>query len=376
MGTHHGVPAEQKPIQEVAAFIKNIIPADIPETYPLKPIFEDLASGENIRNGILAFRDFLYVFCDHLISEGHLYVRPLKKPKSATDYPFLYHVTDLLVDMGYYGELAESGDSLLVTEIPSFTTSFDGNGNSRKPKNPASQLLVCLRFLSLCGFVFTGIDLDAKPFRISEVQALEVSYPAAPLLLTGLVAMSIADMELRVKRYKNDNNHDNLLRCDYRLLKEEDTDSFDLLKDFLHSLPKEVQKFALEMHQHYTAAGMTCATMISTFETHFAYSSIKKSPKLFTARDIYQRRVWEFALSIRYGYCLVIRAKKTDEYADIIETFPLSLQEKIAQGYGCDRKLRNEPCQNGCQGLRFTLDDSILKFSRDIITWLDNELSH
>ena len=83
----------------------------------------------------------------------------------------------------------------------------------------------------------------------------------------------------------------------------------------------------------------------------------------------------DFLHPLRYGYCVVIRAKKTDKYADLIEKFPLSLQEKIAKGYGCDRKLRNERCQGGCQGFRIPLDDSILGMKRDIEIWLDNEVS-
>ncbi|AOT70588.1 hypothetical protein [Geosporobacter ferrireducens] len=375
MSTYHGGPVTQKPISEIAKYIKNLIPANIPETYALKPMFENVASEENIRNGVIAFRDFLYLFCDRLISDGHLYVKPQKNPKNAIDYPFLYNVTDLLADIGYHSKLAESGDSLLITEIPSFTASIDEKGNIKKPKNSVSKLIECLRFLALCGFVFTGIDLEAKTLNISEVQLLEVSYPNASVLLTGLKAMSIADIELRTKRYKNDNNHDNLLRCDYRLMKAEDTDVLDVLKDFLHPLPEKVQKLALELHQRYIDMGMTCVTIISTFEVHFAYSYIKNSRRVLSSRDVYQLRVWEFALSTRYGYCLVIRAKKTDKYADVIEKFSLSLQEKIAKGYGCDRKLRNEPCQGGCQGFRIPLDGSILNISRNIETWLDNEVS-
>lgn len=374
MSTYHGGPVTQKPISEIAKYIKNLIPANIPETYVLKPMFENVASEEDIRNGVIAFRDFLYLFCDLLISDGHLYFKLQKNPKNATDYPFLYIITDLLADIGYHSKLAESGDSLLITEIPSFTASIDEKGNKKKPKNPVSKLIECLRFLAHCGFVFTGIDLEAKTLNISEVQLLEVSYPNAPILLTGLKAMSIADIELRVKRYKNDNNHDNLLRCDYRLMKPEDKDVLDVLKDFLHPLPEKVQKFALELHRHYIDMGMTCATIISTFEVHFVYSYIKNSRRVLSSRDIYQLRMWEFALSTRYGYCLVVRAKKTDKYADVIEKFPLSLQEKIAKGYGCDRKLRNEPCQGSCQGIRLPLEDSILSISKDIETWLDKEV--
>lgn len=375
MSTHHGGPVTLKPIGEIAKYIKNLIPANIPETYGLKPRFENVAREENIRQGVIAFRNFLYLFCDRLISDGHLYVKAKKNPKSATDYPFLYNITDLLADIGYHSELSERGDSLLITEIPSFTASIDEKGNIKKPKNSASKLLKCLRFLTLCGFVFTGIDLKAKRLKISEVQLLEVSYPSAPILLTGLKVMAIADIELRRKRYKNDHNHDNLLRCDYRLIKAEDTDELDVLKDFLHPLPEKVQKLALELHRRYIDMGMTCVTIISTFEVHFAYSYVKNSRRVLSSREVYQRRVWEFALSTRDGYCLVIRAKKTDKYGDVIEKFPLSLQEKIAKGYGCDRKLHNEPCQRGCQGFRISLDDSILDISRSIETWLDNEVS-
>lgn len=96
--------------------------------------------------------------------------------------------------------------------------------------------------MNVCGFVFTGIDLEAKTLNISEVQLLEVSYPNNPILLTGLKALSIAEIELRTRRYSND---DNLLRCDYRLIKAEDTDMLDVLKDFLHPFPEKHQRFAL-----------------------------------------------------------------------------------------------------------------------------------
>ena len=61
-------------------------------------------------------------------------------------------------------------------------------------------------------------------------------------------------------------------------------------------------------------------------------------------------------------------------YADVIKKFPSSLQKLITRGYGCDRKLRNECCQGGCQGFRFPLDDSIFDISSYIKTWLDNEV--
>jgi len=118
---------------------------------------------------------------------------------------------------------------------------------------------------------------------------------------------------------------------------------------------------------------MTCATL-NDDAVHIFYAYIKNGKQALSLREMYQRRIWEFYLSVKHGYCIFVRAKKTEKYADIIEKFPLSLQEIIAKGYGCDRKLRNEPCQGGCQGIRLPLDGAILEMQQNIEIWLDHEL--
>ena len=368
MSTH---PVTLKPISEVAEYLKNLIPASIPERYALKPMFESVASEESIRSGIAAFRDFFYLLFDRLISDGHLYAKPPKTPSGMTDYPFLHNMTNLLVDIGYYGSPDKGGDILVITEIPLCTASTDENGKKKSPRIPASGLMECLRFLTLCGFVFPGADLDAKSITVSETQPLNVSYPNNPILLEGLKALSIADMELRAgRRYWNDNN---LLRCDYRLLKAGDTDVLDELKDLLFPLPERVQEFAVKLHQRYTDMGLTCVVIIRD-GVSFSYSSVGKGQKVLSPQDMYQQRLWAFTYSIRHGYSLFVRSRKTGKYAGVIETFPQSLQEKIATGYGCYRKLGRERCQGDCQGIRIPLDDTILDIGGSIETWLDCEM--
>ena len=359
-----------KPISEVARYMKNLIPANIPKTYALKPMFEKIASEENIRSGVIAFRDFLYLFCDCLISDGHLYAKPPKKPSGMTDFPFLHCITNLLVELGFHGELSENSNSLLVAKMPLCTAS-DKNGKKTSAKISAPIRIDCFRFLSSCGFVFRGIDLEKKIFNISETQPLEVFYPNAPRLLTGLKALSVADRELRDGRaFWNDHN---LLRCDYRLLKVEKSDVTDVLKDFLYPLPEKVQAFALKLHHRYIDMGLTCTLSILD-DTSFSYAYISQGRKNLSARDKYQQRVWAFSYSMRNGYSLFVRAKKTDEYADVIEKFPVYLQEKIAAGYGCYRKMGGSRCEGNCQGICLPLDESILDIAGDIDLWLDNEM--
>ena len=360
-----------KPINEVAKFLKSLIPANIPEAYSLNPMFANIASDETIRNGIVAFRDFLCLVCDRLMVDGETYAKPPKKPSNMTDYPFLHNLTNLLVEMGYHGKLTPNGDSLLIAEMPLCIVTIDESGKKKSPKIPTSSQMACLRFLSDCGFVFTGVDLKGKSLKISESQPLEVQYPDEPALLTGLKVLSIADMELRTsRRYWNDHN---LLRCDYRLIKADETDMIDVLKDFLHPLPQAVQDFALKLHERYTDKGMIC-TLNILGDVNFSYAAISKSSKSLSSRQMYQRRVFEFSNSMRHGYCLFVRAKKADKYVDVIGKFAPYLQEKIVAGYGCYRKLGRERCEGDCQGIRIPLDDLILDIGDDIIIWLNHEM--
>ena len=357
MSTHHKVTL--KPISEVAAFMKNLIPANIPEVYALNPLLNNIASEESIRTGVIAFRGFLYSFFDRLILDGHLYAKPPNKPSSMTDYPFLDAASNLLAEIGYHGILAESGDSLLVTEISAHTAS----------KITGSNMITCLRFLTLCGFVFSNIDLNSKTIKILEMLPLEVSYPNNPIMITGLKALSVANMELRTtRRFWNDHN---LLLCDYRTMKAELTETQEILKDYLHPLPEKVQEVALKLHQRCTNRGMTCSIRILG-DINFAYADISKSRKTLSPTDIYAMSIWQISISMKNGYCIFVRPKKTSKYAEIIKKFPLTLQEKIAAGYGCDRK-RGESCQGGCQGIRIPLDNSILDIAKDIEVWIDSE---
>ena len=59
------------------------------------------------------------------------------------------------------------------------------------------------------------------------------------------------------------------------------------------------------------------------------------------------------------------------------EDAEVSLQEKIFKGYGCDRKngTGHGNCQKGCEGFRFSLNESLLDIEKELKSWLDNELS-
>ena len=373
-----------KPIHEVAKYKKAQIPANIPETYAIKPIYENIANAEEIRSGVVAFRDFLYTLFDRLATDGHDYAKPPKKPGGMSDYPFLHYLTNILVEIGYYGELAGSG-TLAVARLPLATPSEDADGKKRSAKIPSTSLVECMKFLAICGFSFmlragsqdsTELSEDSfqdiKKPNIANILPLEVSYPDNPALLVGLKALAVADIERRSgpRVYWNDHN---LLRCNYRPLMANEPSIYDELKDFLQPLPKDVQAVALKLHERYTGKGLTCTQSILD-DTSYSYAHISKANMDLPARSKYQKRIWAFSYSMRHGYSLFVRAKKTDKYADVIKTFPQGLQEIISQGYGCYRKMGGSICQVDCQGIRIPLDESLLAIAGYIEMLLDNEM--
>lgn len=94
-----------------------------------------------------------------------------------------------------------------ISRLPPFIASLDDKGEGSKPRNSVPKVMNGLRFLAICGFEFQGIDLTAKKCEISLAQPLKAAYPASPLMMIGLKTLSIADRELRERRYKNDTKH-------------------------------------------------------------------------------------------------------------------------------------------------------------------------
>ncbi|WP_051650889.1 hypothetical protein [Lachnoclostridium phytofermentans] len=354
----------QNTINNMARYIKNIIPPNIPETYTIKAMFEHISGEENIRNGILAFRDLLYLVCDRLIDNGCLYDKPVKNsvnnvshPSLPVSYPFLNNVKSILFNIGYHGELIENGGAILLDDLLLITSVIGVDGSQMKEKISAPKLLEALKFLTGCGIYFDGISLDVRTLDLSKAASLKISYPDNPIMLTGLKVMAIAQKDLYTK-----GNHDIFLRCDYRVVKEEETEVISNLNDFVAPLPAEIQDFALKLHKRYLEAGLTCKLDVFYLGIRFIYSHKNKE-------------IWTFSAAHESGYRILIKAQNTHIYTDVIEMFPLYLKEKISRGYGCNKKLFGEPCQKGCHGFSFPLDDSIIDISQNIEVWLDSEVS-
>lgn len=358
-----------KTLKDMAKHLKSVITSEIPETYTVNPMFENISKEENLREGVLAFRNFLYKLCDALIVEGDPYDNHKKNAHAFDDrvtisvyFPFLHNVKCLLLNIGFHGVLTESAGYLTVRR------------NIFSTKIPVSKSIECLRFLAACGILIEGIDLNDKKQDLSKVEGIKISYPNNPAMLIGLKVMAIAEIEFGTKDYKLEFNKFNaisycrfsdiLLRCDYRVLKNNTTDEVtSILKDIMNPLSANVQDFILQLHQRYLGKGFKCDVEIKDLWIKLKYSYKSKE-------------IWGINVSLNNGYQINIKAKNTHKYADIIEKFPSFIQEMIEKGYGCGIKRGiSDHCNGGCQGFRFSLDDSIIDIRNVIETWLDTELS-
>ena len=355
----------QKTIGDMARYLKQILPANIPETYTINSKFTSISDEINIRNGVSAFRDYLYRVCDCLIEDNSLCDIPIKGKKKFSDettltveFPFLSNIRSILINIGQNGILSEQVDSLLVISWDTLSLKRSLNKNSTT-KISVPQMLKSLKFLAECGLCFTGIDLSEKKPDVSKIEAIKITYPDNPVMLIGWKVLGIAQNELSTRK-----NDDILLRCDYRMLSNGERDVTSILKEFINPLSHPLQNLVLMLHQHYLDSGMKCDVKLGFFCIHLIYLH-KKKP------------IWRLSVSFHNGYRIILKTKNTDKYPYIIDKFPDHLKEKIVKGYGCDRKkgTGHGNCQKGCEGFSFPLDESLLNISDELRLWQDSELS-
>ena len=357
----------QKSLSDMAKYIRNIITPSIPDAYTVKPMFNQIADDASIRNGVLAFREFLFLVCDRLTSDGNLYDKPPKPEKDGIishpsfmeGYPFFNYVKSVLFNIGVHGIFSENNVSVVINDTESLIMLLNSGGGLSKSKIPTPKMITVLKFLTSCGILFDGINLDEKKPDMTKVMSLEISYPESPFMLIGLKVMAIAQKNLNPKP---GGIYDVFLRCDYRVLLDEDTETISLLTDFVNPLPAEVQDLVLRLHQLCCDKGLVCVPNIYLPELTFPYFQKNKE-------------ILSFRATLESGYRFLLKAQKVQKYTDTIKTFPMPLQEKIAMGYGCDRRRFSKPCVRGCHGFSFPLDDSLLVISRDIEKWIDEEMS-
>lgn len=343
----------RKTLIDLASYLKEILVPEATEAYTIGSAYTNISTEENIREGILALRAFLAHLLNTIIMEGDAYDTPKKLAHEYENrttlsgyYPFLYNVNSMLINIGYHGVLSENGSTLLC------------DNHMFSEKLSISKTLECLQFLMDCGICFGGIDLNDKKQNLSDNKAITITYPDNPAMLTGLKVMAIAE-----KDYRTLINQDVLLRCDYRVLKQDEIDAISILQDTIKSLSADVQEFILLLHQRYLDKGLVCVVEIKGYHIYIKY--------------MYRRKdVWGLNVSLNNGYHINVKPTKLQEYADIIAAFSPSLRKIIAQGYGCGRK-RAEigHCDGGCRGLPIPLGDAIGEMRDDIVTWFDQELS-
>jgi len=341
----------RKTLKDVAGYIKETMVPGTHEAYTIDPVYTSVFSENDIRKGVLAFRDFLSRLYDVLCEKGDTYDTCKKAAHSYENrislsvyYPFLSNVSIMLMRMGYHGVLTDNVRSLVC------------GSNLFSSKLSVNKNLECLKFLTDCGISVEGIDLNDKKQDLSDIKSLKITYPVDPAMLTGMKVMAIAEAE-----HGTLVNQDVFLRCDYRVLKKDGTDVLLILKDTIRHLSPKVQEFILEMHQRYLNRGLTCTVEVKGFHIYIKYCYKRKD-------------LWGINASLNNGYHINVKTTKTDEYTDTIKTLSPSIQELIAKGYGCGRKREIGRCDGGCRGMPIPLDDSVLNLKDDIITWFDKEL--
>jgi len=351
----------QKTLEEMAVFMQKLLPPIIPQTFEIDAMFHGISSEEGIRKGVHAFRDFMYHLFNRLIANGKPFDKPKKETHEFSDntniptsYPFVSNIAVFLTNIGVHGNLSNSRDTMMLNSLESFTA----ENNVSNTKIPDTRKIECLRFLSDCGIRFDGLDLSKKKPALSSFEPIIISYPESPDMLTGLKCIATAQRDMSTRFMQ-----DILLRCDYRVLANKNVEILPLLRDLTCPLPADIQDFMLKFHQNYMSHGYKCDTYIGS-SIRFEYFCRSKE-------------LWRFNLSLNNGHNITVKALNADKYPDTIKLLPKWLQDKIAKGYGCGKKMGvTTSCDGGCRGFRIPLNDSFMEISHVIKAWIEREVMY
>lgn len=334
----------RKTLQDVARYLKEILVPETQEAYAIKPTYADISDEGSIRKSVIAIRAFLVKLYDTLDVQWNAYDYSKKvaheyenRTTLSVYYPFLHHVSTILMRIGYHGIPDESTQSLIC------------QNNVFSEKLSVSKNLECLRFLTYCGICIDGVDINNKKQSLSDIKIIKVTYPDNPSMLTGLKVMAIAQIN-----HGTLVNQDVFLRCDYRVLKNNKANEPDIVLDTIRPLSSEVQSFILQLHQRYIERGLACVVEVKGFHIYIKYCYKRKD-------------LWGINASLNNGYHINVKSTKTDEYTELIKTFPINLQELIEKGYGCGRKREVGRCDGDCRGIRISLDDTALDIKDDLL---------
>ncbi len=339
----------RKTLNDLASYIKGIIPSKPTDIFEVKERFKDVSNELEIKEGINAYIDFLKSIYDILIIKGELYDNNKKvvheyenRITLSVYYPFLDNIKSILMNIGYYGII---NDQIIISKNRFFNE-----------KISISKNLECLIFLVDCGLKIEGIDLTNKIQNLSNLNEIKISYPSNPKMLIGLKCMSIAE-----KEFGTLDNQDIFLRCDYKVLKNSETDIICVLNDLIRPLSQDMQNYILHLHQNFIDNGLNYSIEIKGFWIFIKYSYKRKE-------------LWGFNASLNNGIHINVKVENMDKHINIVQNFPAYLQELLKKGYGCGRK-RNGFCDGGCRGLQILLEDSILNIKKDIEMWFNQEIN-
>jgi len=209
--------SSESTLGDMSRHLKNLLPVEIPASYPIKSMFTNIAVEESIQSGIIALLDFMRLFYDLLAESSEQYDKPKsqsrlgKTPSIAVDFPFVYHAKSVLLNIGYHGNLNDN--VLSFNGIKTLNPIICCEGMEATTKISKPKLINYINFLSDCGMYFEGIDFDIQNPCMADDRLIEVTYPDNPDVLVGLKVMAIAQRELQWKT-----KDEIFLRCDYRAL--------------------------------------------------------------------------------------------------------------------------------------------------------------
>jgi hypothetical protein len=320
-----------------------------PEKFQIDPAFRINLSEEEIREGLLSFREFLKLYFDVIAADNNLYdITLIEEPREiatiAQGYPFLGKLSHLLNHLGIHGELINDTNKYLVMECKKL--------NSVIKKVKVKQLKELLIYLSEMGFLFDGLELKDKKFDFTKQETFRIFYPDNDTMLVGLKLISMAQVNLAGKCYNTETGtcsagvENIFLRCDYHTLENAKVKTHKMyIRECLNSLTPEMATYITELDILLTENNCKNEGDPGNFKYAFTYTS-KKTKKV----------VCKIAFGIT-GCSIKLNAEHINEYLNFITKLPTDMLDIMKNGWNCAKAFDINGCNPKCQaGFKFKID--------------------
>ena len=320
----------KKNLADVCEYLKALIITHTPDDFVVAERFKHGLTDEEIRKGIAAFREFLYVLYDRIACDKDSIDAATGKkynPESGEDsiqkcFPLINDIAVILSTLGQHGKLETEPKMMLTVNGGDLFTPLSSTKPPAMNKISGKRKLEVFNFLFDMGFYFEDINLQ-EAIDFSKTDTFYVTYENNDFLILGLKLLAEAKENIQSGYQKFTTT---FMRGDfYPLANDTPKKHSATSSDFANSQPPEIRNWIVDLDKML----FENKCKISTF-----YLSNTNGSGSFAYTSRKGKTICRINMSI-LGSEIVIHSNHISSENTVLAELPEHMQDIIKNAGGC-----------------------------------------